>query len=116
MSKIKPLSAKDVKQVITFPEAVIESFNELIQKKFDGRQAVIKQKDVVEIILSKMPEGTKSQDLIDNHWLDVEDVYRKAGWQVEFDKPAYYETYDASFTFTKKNKIKRVVNARLEIG
>jgi hypothetical protein len=32
--------------------------------------------------------------------LDIEPIYREAGWIVEYDKPAYCENYDANFTFT----------------
>jgi hypothetical protein len=33
--------------------------------------------------------------------MDVEDVYQKAGWEVEFDKPGYNEDYEANFKFSK---------------
>lgn len=34
-----------------------------------------------------------------NKWLDIEDIYREQGWRVDYDKPAYNENYQASFTF-----------------
>ena len=34
--------------------------------------------------------------------LDVEPLYRKAGWQVEYDKHAYCENYEPFFIFSKK--------------
>lgn len=37
--------------------------------------------------------------LIKEKWLDIEDHYRKAGWKVTYDKPAYCENYDAYFKF-----------------
>ncbi len=45
-----------------------------------------------------------STTVCDNHWLDVEDVYREAGWVVEYDKPGYCESYEATFTFKKDGK------------
>lgn len=41
------------------------------------------------------------QFIFDKHWLDIEDTYRKAGWNVEYDKPGYCENYDAYFVFSK---------------
>ena len=44
----------------------------------------------------------KRADVFSNHWLDVEDIYREQGWNVEYDKPTYNETYDAYFVFSVK--------------
>ena len=42
------------------------------------------------------------QTVFDNGWLDVEEAHRAAGWRVEYDKPAYNESYDAFFVFSKR--------------
>ena len=98
---IKPSQVvKKKKDVI--PDYVIESFNELIVKHFDGSSSIIKQDEVVSLILSKMPEGSKQQDIFNNKWLNVEDVFRKAGWEIDYDKPGYNETYPATFEFKPK--------------
>ena len=44
-------------------------------------------------------DGELSKMLYEKHYLDVEDAYRKRGWIVDYDKPAYNETYDAFFEF-----------------
>ncbi len=69
-------------------------------RHFNGRHSRILQKDVIARIIASEPELT-SQQIFDNHWLDIEDLYRKVGWKVKYDKPAYCESYDASFEFTK---------------
>lgn len=46
--------------------------------------------------------GMKRDELFDKGWMDIEPIYRKSGWRVEYDKPAYNETYPATFTFSKK--------------
>ena len=80
-----------------FPDFVIEAFNEcIVEAKMKGTTTVY-QDDVVERILVKT--DTTRQAVYDNHWLDVEDYYRKAGWTVIYDKPAYNETYKANWTF-----------------
>lgn len=47
-----------------------------------------------------------SDELYKKHQLDIEEVYRKAGWVVSYDKPAYNENYDAIFTFKSKTSKK----------
>lgn len=101
---VKPISPNDVegKKLEGIPDQVIEAFNELIAKNWRSTEAVIKQRDVVKLILEKL--NIESGQIYDNGWLDVEPVYRKAGWNVEYDKPAYCESYEPTFTFRKKRK------------
>ena len=37
-----------------------------------------------------------------NGWLNIEATYEATGWDVQYDKPAYYEDREATFTFTPK--------------
>jgi hypothetical protein len=103
MATIKPISPQDVveKKLESLPNVVIEAFNELIAKNFDGYSATIKQDEVIALIQSKN-EALSRQAIFDNHWLDVEDIYRKIGWSVMYDKPGYSESYSAFFVFKKK--------------
>lgn len=98
----KPITPKEVTllKVSTIPDEIFEAFNELIVENFDGRSACFSEKKVVALIVKK---GISSKDAYGNHWLDVEPIYRKAGWKVEYDKPGYNESYDATFTFSKKS-------------
>lgn len=93
---IQPIKPKDVKS--TKPDEVIEVFNELIQKYWDGTQARFKQDEAARLISAKMEKSTKY--LYENHYLDIEDLYRQAGWTVEYDKPGFNESYPATFTFS----------------
>jgi hypothetical protein len=34
--------------------------------------------------------------------LNFESIYREHGWKVSFDTPGYHESYESSWTFTKK--------------
>jgi hypothetical protein len=85
------------------PDGVFEAFNDLIARHWDGHEAVIEQRAVVATILTLIPGSTKAA-IYENKWLDVEDVYRLAGWDVDYDKPGYNENYEATFTFTKKRR------------
>ena len=106
---VEPISPRDVvdlkKKAIPFE--VIEAFNEMIARKFDGCQSRFIQKDIVRLILEKFDEyGNKheSKDVYDNNWLDVEPLYEKMGWKVEYDKPGYNEQYEAAFIFSAREK------------
>ncbi len=83
----------------SFPDAVWDSFNELITQKFVRGSAIIKQDDVVALMVKK---GLDRSQIFDQGWLNVESAYESAGWSVEYDKPAYNETYSATFKFRKK--------------
>ena len=107
--KVKPLSPDEVlgKKQVSIPDEMLEAVNELIVKKWHGNEATFRQDDLVALYLAKIGENDiqKSRDkLYENHWLDFEDIYRKAGWSVDYDKPAYNESYPATFTFKKKKK------------
>lgn len=97
---VKPLSPQEFK--VQLPDEVIESFNELIRENFKIKSAKVYQDDVIERILNKFNDSVSRQQIFDNCWLDVEGVFGEVGWDVVYDKPAYYETYLACFIFTKK--------------
>lgn len=82
------------------PEGVIEAFNELIAKRWNGSTSTIMQDEIIDLIVEKVPRATRRK-IFDNHWLDVEDIFREEGWKVSYDKPGYNETYEASFKFSK---------------
>ncbi len=106
--QIKP-NEVEAEQEASIPEEVFEAFNDLIVKNMRGGWATVMQPDVVQLIKAKFDarnDGRKvtSEEIFSQHWLDVEQHYHKAGWTVEYDKPAYNESYEASFTFKKKAK------------
>jgi len=91
--QIRPIGPNDVKKVI--PDFVIEAVNELINEKYTDGRFIIRQNEIKERIKSKTDQD------FDFAWLDFESIYRNAGWRVEYDKPAYNESYEAFFAFTK---------------
>jgi hypothetical protein len=92
---IKPSDVTKIKKKV-FPDEVFQAFNELIVQNFSGGSSTVKQDDVVAVMVKK---GLKLEAIFDNHWLDVEEIYREAGWKVVYDKPAYCESYAETFTF-----------------
>ena len=100
---VQPIRPEDIasEKEMIYPDAVLEAFNELIARNFvDGMSRVL-QKAVVQLMVEK---GLDINDIDKNGWLNVEDIYSEYGWDVEYDKPGFNESYDASFTFTVSRK------------
>lgn len=95
-----PLSPPEAAERRTeqIPEEVFNVFNGLItQNLVDGRSKVL-QKDVIAQLEER---GFVRQEIFTKHLLDVEDSYRKVGWEVVYDRPAYWggENFEAYFKF-----------------
>ena len=99
---VEPISPSDVKKII--PDFVIEAVNQLIMENWDGHEAIILQDDIMDIVSSNDADDGKPsrREIFDKGWLDFEPLYREKGWNVEYDKPAYYEFYEPRFIFKKK--------------
>jgi len=115
--KVQPVSPQDVveEKEKWIPDEVISAFNKLISVNFSYGHASFRQDEIVveiidnlkksdlEVIKGIQQSNKKLRTLIfDRNWLDVEDIFRKAGWIVEYDKPGYNESYAATFNFRKK--------------
>lgn len=106
----KPITPSEVaNREIFIPDFVYEAFNELILDSFNGIYATVKQEAVLSRILKKVAEANATsvtgvayarQDIFDNKWLDIEPHYRKAGWEVSYDRPSLHESYEPYFKFT----------------
>lgn len=59
-----------------FPDAVFESFNELIVENDSNGTSVVDQHEVVKRMVSR---GLDPDLIYKRGWLDIEGVYRKAG-------------------------------------
>lgn len=99
MPAIKPSEVGEAKEA-SIPDAVLEAFNEAIIESFADGCAIVRQRDVETRIARKT--GYRHATIIENGWLNVEEIYRRAGWIVDYDKPGYNENYEAYFTFKKK--------------
>ena len=84
----------------SIPEAVFDVFNELIQNSWDGSSATVSQNAAAAKVAEAL--NISRGEVFELHYLDVEAHYRKAGWTVMYDKPAYCESYEATFKFTKR--------------
>ena len=96
---IKP-SEVSAKKTTLIPEKVFEVFNEMIAEVWDGHSSTVIQKQASARIASAL--GITVPEVYAEHYLDIEESYRDAGWSVKYDKPGYCETYEAFFVFSKK--------------
>ena len=107
MSEVEPISPKEVLKLkkISLPPEVILAFNETIIEHFDGRQSHFLQKYVVALIVKKMGMSSEKDKrmIFDKHWLDVENIFIQKGWDVEYEKPAWNETGEPTFTFSVRH-------------
>lgn len=113
---VTPISPSDVgrAKVHHIPDVVFEAFNELIAVGFISHNSsiIINQDDVINLITEKMAErgevdlgdpdavASLRRKIYDKKWLNIEEAYRAEGWDVFYDKPAYFENYSASFKFS----------------
>lgn len=99
----KPISPEEVsdEKLKQIPPEVIEAFNFLIAQKYnpDSKSSRVLQDDVITEIGKRIQ--IERAEIFNLKYLDVEDIYRREGWIVTYDKPAYNESYDASFIFRK---------------
>lgn len=107
MSNVKPISPVEAENEHrdTIPDSIIRAFNTLIIKNYEpiNKTSIVKQCEILDMVCGDPDCGMlKRDDVFDNHWLDVEDIYREQGWDVIYDKPAYNESYDAYFVFSVK--------------
>lgn len=100
-NQVKPIRPNEISEekVALFPDAVFESFNELIVQKWCGNSVIIKQDEVINLMIKK---GLKKEEIFSNGWLNIETAYKSAGWKVKYDKPGYNEDYEPSFIFSLK--------------
>jgi hypothetical protein len=99
MKNIKPITPEEVEESQTLPDTVLAVWNELITKNYRNGKSVVKQNEAVNALVDVLLYPRQS--IFDKGYLDIEGVYRKAGWVVEYDKPAYNESYEATFTFKR---------------
>lgn len=95
---VKPSEVANLKSNM-MPDAVLEAFNELIAENYGKSSATVYTKDAVARMVAK---GLNEKEIFKKGWLDVEDIYRKAGWTVTYDSPGWDESYDAHFVFKGK--------------
>ncbi len=113
MGNVKPITPEEagIQKIRELPDFVITAFNEIIVKNLANGRSHFKLKDVAEHMRQVHSRGDyrllMTNTAFDKqaqaeHWYDVEPFFRASGWKVEYDGPGFNESYDATYTFTKK--------------
>lgn len=105
MKPIRPDEVASAK-VKYLPPEVIKAINDLIIKHWNGKNATIKQNELVDEMCKnfnkRYPEDKYvRQDIFNEKYLEFEDAFRTVGWDVKYDRSDYTETRDSTFIFTK---------------
>jgi hypothetical protein len=107
---VKPISPEEIgnEKIKTIPVAMIQAVNELLSMKWNGTSATLRQDDIMARyfkIIGKENDRANRDEVFDKHMLDFEHAYRSLGWKVYYDRPAYNESYEPTYEFTKKKKV-----------
>lgn len=101
----KVYSPEDVlkKRVETIPDYVIDAFNDLLTENYQEDETIIEQEDVIRKILEYSTDDELTRETIfKKHCLDIENLYRNNGWEVDYKKPMFNECFKAYFVFKSK--------------
>lgn len=105
---IGPVRPEEAEALCTeqIPETVFEVFNGLIAQNLQRGEATVLQDDVLEQLQER---GFNRAEVFRQKWLDVEESYREAGWQVKYDRPVYWggENFKAYFQFSTEDNRRR---------
>jgi hypothetical protein len=101
---VKPIRPIDLAEQLskTVPDGVVEAWNEIIAEKFLGGVSTFTVNELTSRICENMMCDT--QTVLKKGWLNLEPLFEKAGWSVEYDKPGFDESYAAKFIFTHSRK------------
>ena len=98
---IKPISPNEValEKEKGIPDEIIECWNRLIAAEWDGQTSRVTLSEAKKNIARAW--GCSIED-IETAWLNIEPIYRAAGWKVIYESPSYDECFPPYYSFTKK--------------
>lgn len=105
---VKPITPKEAKNAYGagIPDFVFEAFNAIIAESGrHGTSFLIFKDAAVKAVLAKAKDAginLERQDVFDLNYLDVENHYKAAGWEVSYTKRHYSESGDVYFSFAPK--------------
>ena len=103
MRPVTPSEVSKLKKEL-MPNWVLSVWNKLIAKNWDGYRSVVDQSEAINALRESPDNDNPGGSVV--YYLEIEDIYRQAGWKVTYDKPGYNESYSAKFIFEKMIKEK----------
>jgi hypothetical protein len=100
---VQPITPREAGELANtrIPDYVFQGINNLITEKFRYGRANFTLTEAVSAIRSVNNEFSQSE-LSRKGYLDFEEHYRNKGWFVEYDQPAYNESYEPNFKFSAR--------------
>ena len=112
---LSPAQAKAAQRAAPMHPVVVRVVNAMLVAEYPVDDAYVsitlKLEDIVKRVVDELVAtdvGTRETtdairaQLFKERAFDFEEYYRKVGWKVIFDRPAYCETYPARFIFKKR--------------
>lgn len=103
MEALTPSQVKDFRSEID--DKMVEAVNSLLLEKRHTNPILIKQEELIRayrLVCSGKGVDMPRSEVFKSGVLNIEEAFKKKGWLVEYDKPAYNETYEPYFTFKYK--------------
>ena len=102
---IKPITPAEMPEKSDgIPDEVIRVVNLLISNEWDGEEAIVGQDEIIRNAMFLFRQsGIKltRDEMFDRNYLNIEDCFSKAGWEVEYKKPDRGESFNIHFVFRK---------------
>jgi hypothetical protein len=92
----KPIKPTDITTYPTIPPIVIEVVNQLIIENGHDYSIRVLQTDIVNRLMFYY---ISKEEIYGKRMLDFENIYRKAGWDVEYTKRSTENSDQSYFTF-----------------
>lgn len=102
-NKIVPITPKEIMNNLEYiiHPSIIKAVNCLLKERYKGREVIIKQKEIIKKSKEFTPSLTE-REIFDDHHMDFESIFRKAGWKVEYHSPDRDESFEEYFRFSAK--------------
>lgn len=80
ITPVTPTDCFALKQSLEVPPLIIEVINGLIAINFEGDHSTVFVKEIIDEVCKRDPSLTEDE-IYENNYLDVEDLYVKYGWK-----------------------------------
>lgn len=99
---VKPLTPDEARKALVLPDDVIIVVNEFLAQRYRGGTCIIKREEVMSALNTRM--GLTRTEIFERHYLDFEPLFEDYGWDIQYDAPAYNETYEAFWRCSRSTK------------
>jgi hypothetical protein len=94
---VKPITPREATSGAHIPDIVIETVNDYLRARGGASRIVLHQDELVTRLVDE--KGLNRKEIFDKGWLNFEDLFRKSGWKVEYEKPGFNEADRAYYVF-----------------